>query len=150
MMFTRPQGRPERPSFRPILEMLEGRELPSSVQAEAMSILTQLPSTVRDLQINLSFNNSARVAADLQTISNDASFLRSNAPLFIPSARLAIDQALFVDGVQLVFDAVRTTTPRINTTLQSQVFRLGFDVAVMAFLDFRLSQATPSGGHLTL
>ena len=147
-MSPRPQSRPERPSFRPVLESLEGRELPSSVQAEVTSLLTQLPNRVRDLQINLSFNNSARVAADIQTISNDASFLQSNAALFVPSARFGIDQVLFTDGVQLIRDAV--TTPRINTTLQSQVVRLGFDVAVMAFLDFRLSQITPSSGHLTL
>ncbi len=147
-MFTRPQSRPGRPSFRPVLETLEGRELPSSVQAEVMSILTQLPNTVRDLQINLSFNNSARVAADIQTISNDASFLLSNTALFVPSSRLGIDQVLFADGVQVIRDAV--TTPRVNTTLQSEVVRLGFDVAVMAFLDFRLSRITPSSGRLTL
>lgn len=147
-MFTRPQNRAERPSFRPILESLEGRELPSSVQGQVMGILTQLPSTVRDLQINLSFNNSARVAADIQTITNDASFVQSNAALFVPRSRLGIDQVLFADGVQVIRDAV--TTPHLNTTLQSQVFRLGFDVAVMAFLDFRLSLITPSSGRLTL
>jgi hypothetical protein len=147
-MFTRLQSRPERPSFRPTLEALEGRELPSSIQGQVMGILTQLPNTVRDLQINLSFNNSARVAADIQTISNDAIFLLSNTTLFIPSSRLGIDQVLFSDGVLLIRDAA--TTPRVNTTLQSQVVRLGFDVAVMAFIDFRLSLITPSSGHLTL
>lgn len=147
-MFSRPQSPPQRPSFRPILETLEGRELPSSIQSEVMSLLTQLPNTVRSLEVSLSVNNSARVAADIQTISNDASFLQSNAALFVPGSRLRIDQVLFSDGAQLIRDAI--TTPRVNATLQSQVVRLGFDVAVLAFLDFRLSQIIPSSGRLTL
>jgi hypothetical protein len=147
-MFTRSQGRPERPSFRPVLETLEGRELPSSIQAQVMTTLTQLPNAIRDLQINLSFNNSARLAADIQTISNDASFLLSSAVLFVPSTHFGIDQVLFSDGVLMIREA--RTIPQANTTLQSQVVRLGFDMAVLAFLDFRLSLIVPSSGRLIL
>jgi hypothetical protein len=140
-------SRPERPSFRPVLEALEGRELPSSLQAQVMSIITQLPNELRAVEVSLSANNSAQVSAQLQHISSDASFLLSSAPSFTSSDHFRIDQLLFNDGVQLFRDGLTSTA--LNTNLRSQVAVAGFDLAVFAFLDFRLSQRTPSG-NLTL
>ena len=96
-------GRRERPSFRPVLECLESREVPSAAQVSAA--FNQLPTDMSNLQASLAARpaNGATVQMDLNAVASDMFTLKLGAAGFTPSSRLQIDNALFVDGLQLLY-----------------------------------------------
>jgi len=97
-------GRRERPSFRPVLECLESREVPSAAQVSA--VFNALPNDMNTLQAALAARpaNVNTINTDLNTVANDLFTLKLGAPAFAVPSRLQIDNALIVDGVQLLYD----------------------------------------------
>jgi hypothetical protein len=102
---SRGQSRPERPAFRPTLESLEGREVPS-VASQVSNTLTQLPAQVSNLQSSLAAGKLQTVYTNLQSVTNSLTVLESNAASFVTSDRLRIDTALFANGVALFLDGL--------------------------------------------
>ncbi|MGH7223868.1 MAG: hypothetical protein ACRELF_11605, partial [Gemmataceae bacterium] len=98
-----PKIRRERPSFRPVLECLESRLVPSTAQVSAA--FNQLPNDMNNLQGALAARppNVNDINQDLGIVINDMFLLKTGAPSFVAGDRLQIDTALFTDGVQLLY-----------------------------------------------
>ena len=95
---------PERPSFRPVLETLESREVPTSAQVSAA--FNQLGADVNSLQATLAGRpvNIDNFNTNLSTVGNDLVTIAIGAPGFVASDRLRIDSALYTNGLVLIFD----------------------------------------------
>jgi hypothetical protein len=95
---------PERSSFRPFLETLESREVPTSAQVSAA--FHQLPVDVNNLQATLAARpvNIENFNTNLSAVGNDMVTIAIGAPGFVPSDRLRIDSALYTSGLVLIYD----------------------------------------------
>jgi hypothetical protein len=100
----RRQTTPERPFFRPILETLESREVPSSAQVSAA--FNQLPADMSNLQASLAARpvNGDNFNTNLSAVGNDMVTIAIGAPGFTASGRLQIDTALYTNGLVLIYD----------------------------------------------
>lgn len=96
------QSRSERPSFRPVLESLESREVPSC--ADVSAAYDRLPTDMNNLQANMAARPADvnTINADLSAVANDMFQLKLGASNFAVPYRLQIDNALFVDGLKLI------------------------------------------------
>ena len=104
LLRSRVRRTPERSSFRPVLETLESREVPSSAQVSAA--FNQLAADVNSLQATLAGRpvNIDNFNTNLSTVGNDLVTIAIGAPGFVASDRLRIDTALYTNGVVLIFD----------------------------------------------
>lgn len=94
------QSRTERQTFRPFLETLERRDVPSAAQVSA--VFDQLPTDMSNLQASLSARDFNGISNNLNTVAGDFLTLKLGAAGFVPGDRLRIDNALFTDGLQLI------------------------------------------------
>jgi hypothetical protein len=94
----------ERPSFRPALETLENREVPTSAQVSAA--FNQLAADVNNLQAAVAARpvNVDNFNTNLSAVGNDMVTIAIGAPGFVASDRLRIDNALYTNGLVLIFD----------------------------------------------
>lgn len=131
----RKRKRPERPTFRPMLESLERRLVPSAAQVSAA--FNALPTDMNNLEASLAprptdFNT---VATNINTVANDVVTLILGASNFSVPSRLQIDNALVVDGLRLIFDGFNTF-PAIPSSQFVQIERLGGLAVERGALDF--------------
>jgi hypothetical protein len=98
---SRSENRSSRPTFRPSLETLEGREVPSTLQAQVGAALQELPMAVNNLAANISAQNFQNGQANFKVITNDVNLLSAKAIFFASPSRMQIDITLFNSGVQL-------------------------------------------------
>lgn len=142
-------GRRERPTFRPVLETLESREVPS---AQVNAAFSQLPDAMGNLQASL-----AARPADVNTINvnlgvviNDFFLLKVGAPSYVEGDRLRIDNTLFTDGLQLIYGGF-LNYPFIPSTQFVDVLQVGATAIQSGFSDFLLAGFFPqTSGTATL
>lgn len=95
-------SRPERPTFRPVLETLENREVPSA--ADARAAFFELPGAVQTLVGSLQARpaDAASIQTNLANVTSDVALLQYSARNFVPVDRLQIDSALITNGLIMV------------------------------------------------
>jgi hypothetical protein len=135
------QSRPARPSFRPVLESLESREVLSSSQVSAA--FHALPGDVTNLRTSLINQDNATIKSNLQTVASDVFLLRTGAPGFVTSDRLRIDDELFINGIRLVFAGFSALTVN-NQTTSVQTIGLGEDAIRGALVDLTIAGFFPN------
>lgn len=105
------RSRPERPTFRPVLESLENREVPTAF--DTATAFFELPGAVQTLVGSMQARPP--VVADIQTnlanVTSDITLLEYSARNFVPDSRLQIDSALIVNGLTLVVQDFRNFPP---------------------------------------
>jgi hypothetical protein len=134
---------PERPSFRPVLETLESREVPTSAQVSAA--FNQLAADVNSLQATLAVRpvNIDNFNTNLSAVGNDMVTIAIGAPGFIASDRLRIDNALFTNGQVLIFDGY-TNISALPTPQFVNIVALGQGAVQQGFLDAWVTTVFPS------
>jgi hypothetical protein len=138
----REHRRPERPTFRPILESLENRDVPSA--ADVNAAFHALPTDVNNLEASLAarptdFNT---VATNINAVGSDVFTLILGASAFNVPSRLQIDNALVVNGLRLIFDGFNTF-PAIPSSQFVQIERLGGLAAERGAIDFLVTGFFP-------
>jgi hypothetical protein len=135
-------GRRERPSFRPVLECLESREVPSVAQVDAA--FNQLPTAMNNLTASLAARpaNVNTINTDLGIVINDLATLKLGASAFSVGSRLQIDSALFTDGLQLLFDGF-SNQAFIPSQQFLAVLGTGFGSIEAGFTDFLVTGLFP-------
>lgn len=102
LLRSRKESRPERPTFKPFLEALERREVPTCAQTSAA--FNVLPVDLNNLQASIQARDVNGMNANINALANDMFQLKVGAPGFVPGDRLRIDNALIVDGIVLIFN----------------------------------------------
>lgn len=144
------QRSPERPYFRPVLETLESREVPSSAQVSAA--FTQLTTDMSSLQASLAARpvNLDAFNTNLTAVGNDMVILAIGAPGFNPADRLRIDGALYSNGWVLIFDGY-SNLGLLPTPQLVNIVELGVGAVQQGFLDGSVTSSFPStSGSATL
>jgi hypothetical protein len=129
---SRKKSRPQRPSFRPALESLESREVPTSAQVSAA--FHALPGDVTTLRTSVMTPNNPTFNNDLRTVINDVAILHFGAPGFITGDRLRIDNALFVNGLRMIFNGFSALNVN-NQTQPLEVIGVGESAAISGLTD---------------
>jgi hypothetical protein len=143
------QGRSTRSTFRPVLETLESREVPTSIVTQVSAALKELPVAISNLGLNIQAQNLKNGQANFNIISKDVATLSQNVPSFATNSRLQIDTALFSGGFQLFQDAFQLF--QINDVSDgNSVAQLGVQAALSGYFDFLSSLSGISQGNLTL
>jgi hypothetical protein len=137
---SRPQERSERPSFRPTLESLENRQVPSV--ADVSAAFDALPTDMSNLTTSLAARDINGVAANLSIVSNDIHTLIFGAAAFQIPSRLQIDNALVTAGIQLIFQGFNTF-PAIPSSQFVQIERLGGEAVEQGAFDFLVTGFFP-------
>jgi hypothetical protein len=132
--------RPQRPTFRPVLESLESREVPTAAQISAA--FHALPNNVAALNANLNIANTPVVQFQIAQVTNDIFLLKTGAPGFVEGDRLRIDSALFTNGLQLIFDGFNAF-PRNSEATSITVIQLGIDAVRSGGIDFVITGFFP-------
>lgn len=143
-------ARRERPTFRPFLETLESREVPSC--ADTSAAFDRLPAEMNTLQASLAARppDVNTINSNLSTVANDMFQLKLGAPSFTVSDRLQIDNALFIDGVQLIY-AGFLNYPFIPAVQFVNVEQLGAAAIQVGATDFLVTGFFPqTSGNCTL
>jgi hypothetical protein len=141
---------PERSSFRPELESLESREVPSSAQVSAA--FNQLTTDMTNLQASLAARpvNTGNFNTNLTAVGNDMLILAIGAPGFVPADRLRIDGALYSNGWVLIFDGY-SNIGLLPTPQFINIVEVGVGAVQQGFLDGSLTSSFPSSsGSATL
>ena len=136
------RNRPERPSFRPVLESLESREVPSAAQASAAfdSLSTDVGNLVASMQARPTDSNA--ISANLAVVTTDILTLQFSARNFIVSDRLQIDNALVTNGIILFFQGFNNF-PNFPPNEFVSVLRLGASAVESGVLDSLLTGFFP-------
>lgn len=141
-------SRPERPSFRPVLESLERRDVPSAAQTSAA--FDALPSDISNFEASLMARDVNGINTNLATVAGDMFQLKIGASNFVTSDRLIIDSTLFASGVRLTIDGV-FNIPFTPTQLTTNIIQVGYDAAVQGIRDILVTDFFPaSSGDSTL
>lgn len=146
---SRKRSRTERPSFRPMLEILENREVPSTAQVSAA--FDRLPTDLSNLQANLATHNVAGINATLPPVASDMFLLRAGAGGFNTNDRLRIDSTLVADGLRMAFSDFRSLS-HIPLPEFTSVLQVGVDAIKQGAEDFLFASffpATSGNGTLT-
>jgi hypothetical protein len=138
---SRKQSRPERPSVRPALETLEGREVPSSANVSAA--FHALPVNVADVRASLATHDNTSINNSLSNVINDVFILRIGAPGFSVPSRLQIDNALFTNGLRLIFDGFNSLNVSNNETVVANVIAVGIRTVEIGIVDFTITGFFP-------
>ena len=150
LLRCRPRRTPERSSFRPVLETLESREVPTSAQVSAA--FNQLPAEVNNLQATLAARpvNIDNFNTNLSAVGNDMVTIAIGAPSFVASDRLRIDNALYTSGLVLIFDGY-TNIGVLPTPQFLNIVELGQGAMRQGFLDGWVTTMFPgSSGNAVL
>lgn len=136
------RNRPERPSFRPVLESLESREVPSAAQASAAfdALPTDVSNLVASMQARPTDSNA--IGANLSVVTNDILLLEFSARNFVVSDRLQIDNALITNGIILFFQGFNNF-PNFPSDQFVSVLRLGASAVESGFADSLLTGFFP-------
>lgn len=118
------RNRPERPSFRPVLESLENRVVPSA--ADASAAFDALPTDVSNLVASMQARPTDRnaISANLAQVNSDIVLLEFSARNFVVPDRLQIDNALVTNGIILFFQGFNNF-PHFPSDEFVSVLRLG-------------------------
>ncbi len=145
---SRKETRPTRPVFRPALENLESREVPTNV-AQVSAALQELPGAINNLGINIAAQNVKNGEANFNIIRNNVQTLSNNAIFFAPGPRLQIDTALFTGGFQLYQDSFQLLQlgDQQDANLVAQV---GVQAVLGGYFDYLAMSNGISKGNLTL
>ncbi len=144
----RKESRPERPTFRPVLESLERRDVPSAAQTSAA--FDALPSDLSNFQASLAIRDANGIANNLATVTGDLFQLKIGASNFVIGDRLRIDATLFSTGVTLAVDGI-FNIPFTPTQLTTNIIQTGADAAVQGLRDILVADFFPtSSGDSTL
>ncbi len=146
---SRNETRQARATVRPMLETLEAREVPTSVQAAASAAFQELPGAVNGLGLAISTNNLSNGQAQFKIINNDVNTLVNNASQFAQPSRQQIDFALFTNGFQLVQEGF-TLYQQGDQADGLSIRSLGVTAIVSGYIDYIQANAGISAGNLQL
>lgn len=140
------RSRPERPSFRPFLESLENREVPSSLDASAA--YDRLPTDMNNLVTSLQARPTefTTINTNLVAVTNDIALLSFSARNFVVSDRLLIDNALVTNGLTMVYQAF-FNYPHFASPLFVNVLREGVTAVEQGGLDFLITGFFPQSSN---
>jgi len=144
------QSRPERPTFRPMLESLEEREVPSCAQVSAA--FSRLPVEMSKLQASLTARpvNVNSVNKNFNAVASDILLLQFSARNFAVPDRLQIDNTLVVDGILLIFNGFNNF-PAVPAPQFVDILRLGALSIRQGALDALITGFFPkTSGNCTL
>jgi hypothetical protein len=148
LLSSRNRSRTERPSFRPVLETLENREVPSTAQVSAA--FDRLPAELSNLQTSLATHNVAAINTNLATVASDMFLLRAGAGGFTTNDRLRIDSTLVADGLRMTFSDFRSLS-HIPLSEFTSVLQVGVDAIKQGAEDFLFASVVPAtSGNGTL
>jgi hypothetical protein len=139
---SRKQSRPERPSFRPVLESLERREVPSSATVSAA--FHALPGDVANVNASMVAHDTNGINSNLAVVIKDVFILRTGAPGFVTPDRLQIDNALFINGIRLVFDGFNNLNVSQNENVVANVIGVGIRTVEAGLIDFAITGFFPN------
>src|SRR5579871_5230440 len=140
-LFRSRKHRPtQRPTFRPHLETLESREVPTA--ADVSAAFHALPGNVAALNANLNIANTPVVQYNISLVTNDIFLLRVGAPGFVTGDRLRIDSELFTQGLNLIFDGFNAFPVNSEAT-SITVIELGIQAVRSGATDFVLTGFFP-------
>lgn len=149
-LFRNPQqGKSSQPTFRPVLETLESREVPTTLQAQVSAAFHELPLAVNSLQQNINANNVQNGMNNFKIITNDVKTLSQGAINFSSSSRMQIDTTLFSSGVQLYQEGFQLFQMG-DATDGNAIGNLGVQAILGGILDYLSMQNGQSNGNLTL
>ena len=134
--------RPERPTFRPVLESLENREVPSAAQVSAAFF--ELPGAVNTLVGSLQARpaNATSINTNFNNVAGDMALLEYSARNFVVPDRLQIDNALTVNGFILLYQAFKNY-PNIPAPQFVETARLGVSAIQAGLEDFFVAGLFP-------
>lgn len=138
---SRKGTRPERPSFKPYLEALENREVPTC--ADTSAAFDALPGNVSNLQVSVSVRDVNGINASVNAIAGNVFQLQAGAPGFVIGDRLRIDSALLTDGLQMVFLGFQNLST-IPIPQFENIVQLGATSARVGFFDLLATSFFPS------
>ncbi len=138
---SRKQHRPERPCVRPVLESLESREVPSST--DVIAAFHALPGDVANVNVSLASHDTNSINSSLSVVIKDVFILRTGAPGFVTADRLQIDNALFINGIRLVFDGFNALNINNNETTVANVIGAGIRTVEAGLIDFAIAGFFP-------
>ena len=130
---SRQQSRPERPSVRPVLESLESREVPTT--ADIIAAFHALPGDVANVNAALASHNTNSINSSLSVVINDVFILRIGAPGFVTGSRLQIDNALFTNGIRLIFNGFNNLNVSNNEFAVANVIGVGIRTVEFGLID---------------
>jgi hypothetical protein len=118
---------------RPVLEVLENREVPAgavgSVTAAVQDAAVQIPA----LQVSAATGNYANANAILQTVSNDFAILQSNASGLDTGSRIQVDNALISNGMTLLSLGINILPQ--NPSFGFNLYATGVNAIFAGYLD---------------
>lgn len=128
------RSRPERPTFRPTLESLESRLVPTAADVSAAyhALFTDTSNLVASMTAR-PVDQSA-VDANFNLVRGDMALLEYSARNFVPADRLLIDNALVTSGFSLVYQGFNNF-PFISAGEFVSIERLGFSALENGALD---------------
>jgi hypothetical protein len=140
------QNRPKRPTFRPVLESLESREVPSV--ADSQAAFFALPGAVDTLIRSMQARPPvvANIQTNLANVTQDVVLLEYTARNFVPDSRLQIDSALIVNGLKLVVQDFNNFPP-IEAPQFVSIARLGFSAIESGALDLLVTGFFPQSSN---
>ncbi len=140
------QNRPKRPTFRPVLESLESREVPSV--ADSQAAFFELPGAVDTLVRSMQARPPvvANIQTNLANVTQDVVLLEYTARNFVPDSRLQIDSALIVNGLKLVVQDFNNFPP-IEAPQFVSIARLGFSAIESGALDLLVTGFFPQSSN---
>lgn len=132
----------ERPSFRPMLESLENRDVPSAASVSA--VFDQFPADVNNLVTSLQARpaDANAINANVSTVGSDVLMLKLGAPGFVLPDRFQIDNALVVNGLTLVYQGFNNF-PAVPAAQFVSTVRLGTSAIEAGAIDFLVAGFFP-------
>jgi hypothetical protein len=142
LLMSHKRSRPERPTFRPTLESLENRLVPSA--ADASAAYDALPTNMSNLVASMTARPVDHNALDtnFSAVTNNFLLLEYSARNFVVPDRLRIDNALVVNGITLVYQGFNNF-PSISGGEFVSIERLGFSAIENGALDFLVTGFFP-------
>jgi hypothetical protein len=130
---SRTEGRSERPTFKPYLESLERREVPTCAQTSAA--FDALPGDFNNLQANINARSVSGIDTSFNTLATNLFQLQFGAPGFRVGDRLRIDSAQITVGLSMIFTGFQNFA-FIPIPQFENIVQLGATAAQNGFQDF--------------